>query len=315
MNRKTQVAICVCTYKRPKGLRRLLEALQLLDFFKNCAPGIVIVVVDNEGNKLTEELCGEIGRGSRWPIWYSVEPRRGISHARNKAILAAGDVDFIVFIDDDEIPTRSWLDELLWVQKEYIADVVSGPSVTIFQHDMPIWLRQLFKSSEFKTGDLINQAATNNVLIHKQVLERMKIFFDDRFALSGGGDAYFFEKIHMAGYKLVWARDAVVYEPLVPRRANLKWALLRRYRYGNVRMKINRDAGWDVRPKGYVFLRLGICILWNSAGLLFDVFRGMDRIVLRLAWIAQVTGGMTGLLGINCLEYAYSDMDVNGTLD
>jgi len=316
MNVKKKVAVCICTYKRPKCLRRLLQQIQLLSFTKVPVPDIVIIVVDNEGSRLTEEICNEVKGISRWPLRYETESERGISYARNKALASVpDDVDFVAFIDDDETPSSCWLDELLYAQEKYAADVVSGPAVAVFRRIVPLWLKQLFTHPHFETGALIEQAATNNALVRKQVLERMRILFDNRFALSGGGDAYFFEEINRAGYKLVWAASAIAYEFVPPRRFHLKWALLRRFRWGNVRMKINLDTGQEVRSKLYVFCSLGFYAFWNVLGLIFDVFRGPNQVVLRLARIFQTVGGIMGLLGINYEEYAHSYLKSDEMLD
>jgi glycosyltransferase involved in cell wall biosynthesis len=65
-----------------------------------------------------------------WPLRYVVEPRRGLSFVRNRAIseARAARADFVAFLDDDEVATAPWLTELLRVQGRYAADVVTGPS-------------------------------------------------------------------------------------------------------------------------------------------------------------------------------------------
>jgi len=314
--KNVRITICICTYKRPEGLFRLLKALNELRFRKCSLPVLEAIVVDNQGDERIREICARRYCPLEIPIQYETEAKRGISFARNRALASVpSDTDFVVFIDDDEIPTHFWLDELLWVQQGYVADVVGGPVVKMLQPASPGWLKQLFETVNFETGQEIVDASTNNVLIRHEILKRMKIVFDDRFALSGGGDVYFFGMIHKAGYKLVWSRDAIVYEAVALRRANLKWALLRRYRCGNVRMRITLDEKRNVLTRLYSFCRLGGCILWSSAGLMFDIFFGLNRIILRLGWIAQMLGGLAGVLGIKYFEYAYENDDPDALLD
>ncbi len=47
--------------------------------------------------------------GGNWPVEYVAEPERGIARARNRAVAACADVDFVAFIDDDEVPEPDWL--------------------------------------------------------------------------------------------------------------------------------------------------------------------------------------------------------------
>ena len=99
-----RIAICIPTYKRPDGLRRLLAALALQEIPAGCE--VRIVVVDNEGALQTKQICEESASDLMVvPLIYCCERRRGISQVRNKAVEEARQVaDFLVFIDDDEVP-------------------------------------------------------------------------------------------------------------------------------------------------------------------------------------------------------------------
>lgn len=104
------VGVCVITYKRPKGLHRCLQSLQLLQFRLSSTPHISIFVVDNDPSASAQPIVQQLQTLSKWPITYDVEPTRGISYARNRAVSLAKDCDFIAFIDDDEYATPSgWM--------------------------------------------------------------------------------------------------------------------------------------------------------------------------------------------------------------
>ena len=120
-----RVAICIATFRRQELLRELLVGLAQLTFHKARKPHIQIVVVDNDELASAEEICDDVS--IPWPIKYVVEPRRGITHARNRTIAEVSSADFVAFIDDDEIPSAHWLDELLWAQEKFSADVVPAP--------------------------------------------------------------------------------------------------------------------------------------------------------------------------------------------
>ena len=100
------VSICICTYKRPLLLERLLATLSDLrteGLFTYSA-----VVVDNDDFHAGQEVVANIRARSSVDIKYAIERQRSISHARNRSVANASG-DLIAFIDDDEFPDASWL--------------------------------------------------------------------------------------------------------------------------------------------------------------------------------------------------------------
>lgn len=147
------VSICVATYQRPEGLKRLMAGLDRLIFTKLEQPQIEIILVDNDPTCSARTFCEQFQLQFKWSLKYFSEPQRGISYERNKAVAEASDAaDFILFIDDDEVPEPAWLDELLIAQQAYNADVVAGPSLPFFPvPDTPEWVvkGKFFESPRF----------------------------------------------------------------------------------------------------------------------------------------------------------------------
>ena len=115
------LCICIITYQRPEGLRRLLDTLvpQVME-----QPGRSIVVV-NDGSH-NEKYAAVIEKYSSCIRYYSLEQNSGIARARNEAAGKA-DSDYIVFIDDDCLPPPFWLDWLSSILVEHPElDVVAG---------------------------------------------------------------------------------------------------------------------------------------------------------------------------------------------
>ena len=98
----TTVTVCVATYKRPDGLRKLLDSLQQ----QVDAPPFEIVVVDNDREESARRVV-EAAKGDP-AIRYLVEPRRGLAQVRNRSV-AESQATFLAFIDDDEWATPRWL--------------------------------------------------------------------------------------------------------------------------------------------------------------------------------------------------------------
>ena len=300
-----RIAICVATYKRPDGLRRLLLALDRLTFTTD-PPEVEVVVVDNDPGGSAVALCEGLQHELRWPIRCVVEKNRGIPQARNRAVETAGEAaDFIAFIDDDEVPDTRWLDELIVVQREHGADVVTGAVAPLFEKPPPDWVTRggFFDRKTTATGSRLRHAFTNNVLVSRAVLERMAPCFHEGMALTGGTDRHFFQRVRMAGYSIVWANDALVDEWIPPTRTTARWLIQRAYRTGNATSAIEKDlnAPWRVIPiqvaKGMVWIGLGLVCAP------FAPLAGRHRLVHCARWMAYGAGLLAGLTGARYEEY------------
>jgi glycosyltransferase involved in cell wall biosynthesis len=104
-----RISVCICTFRRPDMLARLLDALaeQRVD----SSFSFDIVVVDNDSERSAESTVRSFQLRRNIETLYDCEPVRNISMTRNRAIRnAAGNL--IAFIDDDEAPVQGWLAEL-----------------------------------------------------------------------------------------------------------------------------------------------------------------------------------------------------------
>jgi glycosyltransferase involved in cell wall biosynthesis len=232
-----KISICVSTYRRPEGIRRLLAGLDSLQLPEPQAH-IEVVVVDNDPEVGVREVCNRAGSAIRWPVHYAVETRRGISHARNRALEMASDAsDWIAIIDDDEVPHADWLVELLRVQRETDADVVTGPVIPHFEAAADGWIEAggFFEPQRHPNGTSIPYAFTNNVIFRSSLLRdpSLEPAFAERYALTGGEDQHFFARVRRAGYRVHWADDALVTEWVPPSRTTAKWLVRRQFRIGN----------------------------------------------------------------------------------
>lgn len=229
---RARVGICIATFRRRELLRQLLAGVSRLKFEKMPLPEILVIVVDNDMQKTAEEICNKAKLP--WPLKYVVEPRRGIAQARNRAILEADNPDYIVFVDDDEVPTPMWLDELLWTAACFKGDIVCGPVLPRFASGVPEWVKtsEFFTRNGFATGHPIETCGTGNVLISRKVIQTL-CAFDEKFALSGAEDTHFFLRARRAGYGIVCSGAGLVYEEVPASRASLRGILRRAYQSGN----------------------------------------------------------------------------------
>jgi glycosyltransferase involved in cell wall biosynthesis len=225
------ITVCICTYKRPKLLKRLLDGLS-----RQTTEGLFtysIAIADNDSLESARTLVKDFAASSPIPIRYSVEPRRSIALVRNK-VLENAQGDFVALVDDDEFPIDRWLVTLLKTCNQYNVDGVLGPVKRHFDEIPPRWLvRSKFYDRRVNpTGTRVDwqEARTGNVLIRREVFLRSgEMPFRPEF--RAGEDQDFFRRKIDEGRAFIWSAEAVVYEVVPPARWSrsymIKKALLR----------------------------------------------------------------------------------------
>lgn len=259
-----KVAVCVCTYQRPEGLRALLQGLQQQTFSELSKPHIQVVVADNEGSNRARTICEQSRSGSINAISYRHEPRRGISYARNTCLDSVSPhTDCIAMLDDDEIPDPQWLEALMLARQRSGADVVSGPVLPILPAEAPKWLVEsgLYRRPRHmdEIADLSPSPplSTCNVLINARLLLRTGVRFDPDFGLSGGEDKLFFQQLKGLGSRSAWATAAIAHETIPLSRARFSYLWDTEYRAGNIRLRLNQRlcVGCSWRKRLLIFVR------------------------------------------------------------
>ncbi len=110
--------VAICTLGAHPRLRESVEAV-----LAQSRPAERVLVVDNDPDTgATRRALAEV-RSDRLRV--VPEPRRGLSHARNRA-LAGCDTDVLAFTDDDAIADRGWLEALLHPFAAGPVDAVTG---------------------------------------------------------------------------------------------------------------------------------------------------------------------------------------------
>lgn len=222
------VAVCVATYRRPAGLRALLDSLEALRVPAGAAVHVVVVDNDAAADPAAPPPC-------RLPLSYVVEPVRGVVAARNRGLAEApADAAFVAFVDDDERVSPGWLEAMLATLAATGAAAAQGPVEPAFAVDPPAWMRRagVFELGPFEDGAPMGFAATNNSMVDKAWIDRLGLRFDMRFNLTGGEDQHFFDRLQAAGGRIVAAADALVRDDVPAARIRLGWVLRRQFRAG-----------------------------------------------------------------------------------
>jgi glycosyltransferase involved in cell wall biosynthesis len=224
------IAVCVCTYRRPAFLERLLR-----DLAKQRTNGLFtysIVVADNDHLRSAEPIVRASAAVAPVAHHYCVQPKQNIALTRNMAIANASG-DFIAFIDDDEFPPEGWLFELFDACRIYGAAGALGPVRPHFTVPPPTWVvrGKFYDRSVYQTGLIIDwrKGRTGNLLFKRDILDGEPQAFRPQF--HTGEDQDFFRRMIDRGHLFVWTAQAAVSEEVPPERWNrgfmIRRALLR----------------------------------------------------------------------------------------
>jgi len=300
------VCLCVPTFRRPDGLRKLLAHVAQLDY----RGSISVVVVDNDAEyRAAATVVDELAPAFPFPLACVVEPQRGHTFASNRSFVAGCRVDpvptYIAVLDDDQYPDPNWLTEMISTALRFDADLVGGPTLPVFEApDHWVARTGLYGPIRCATGRVPMIWASGNMLIRRSVLEQYldEPFLND-FAFTGGGDIEFFWRCRRDGRSFAWAGEARAFETIPQWRTTVGWLLRRRFGYGVTATRVERiyvkTPSGTVRRwcKGLGLLGFGVLSLPIAA------FGGRHAIMHSLIQAVRGTGRIAAEFGILYEEY------------
>jgi len=302
-----KVCICIPTFRRPIGLKRLLTALpQLTGPFE-----LTVIVADNDpaggaGLKVAAQLQAQ---GYKLPLLAIPAPERGIAPTRNALVAAAldrTDASFIAMIDDDAWPAPTWLELLHRTLLQTGADMANG-SVHYLYEDRPLRGLPEFGAlgrKRMREGLVPILYTTSNLLARRAVFERMKRpWFDADHRLTGGEDDDFFVRAKEEKHRFATSPRALIVELVPATRATRQFLCERSFAHGAswayIRRK-RRPAGWSPALElGKVLAGFVVGIVawpfavWSPKYRLYAEF----RLYRAAGKIKGLCGGMTQLYG------------------
>jgi glycosyltransferase involved in cell wall biosynthesis len=136
MERQMLITVAICTLNRAESLRRTLASLAAMRIVRDLDWEVIVV----NNNCIDDTDAAIKGFADRLPIRRELEPNRGLSRARNRAIDAAKG-DYIVWTDDDVIVDPGWLAAYVGAFRRWPeAAVFGGKIVERFETPVPKWL-------------------------------------------------------------------------------------------------------------------------------------------------------------------------------
>ena len=273
------ISVCICTYKRPQMLSKLLSKLHDQVTINQFTYSVDIV--DNDVNQSAKDIVKVWQEQSTIQIDYYFEPEQNIALARNKAVENAKG-DFIAFIDDDESPEDTWLSNLFKAYHTYKCDGILGPVKPHFEGVPPTWLvcGKFCDRESHKTGMVLDwtQTRTGNVLINTNVFKDENKRFDPSLGRTGGEDIDFFKRMIHDGKSFVWCNEAVVFETVPPERWEKSFYLKKYIQMGG---RMGEIVGtWPLKLKCKWFVKAIFSISFYSVVLPFS-FLGGQHVLMK----------------------------------
>ena len=229
-----KILICICTFNRNQSLIKCLESINKIKLIEKF--NIEILILDNTINFSSQKIIKKYKKKSSFKIFIKNEKKRGIVFARNACLdfIKKKKIEYLSFIDDDCIFDKNWITNSLKVLKKYKADIVTGPqnySKDIYQNN--INFTKFFEKKYSKKVLKVNWAATNNILLKSDVLQKNALRFDKNLNKFGmGEDQLFFLQLSKLGNKIYYSKDVKVTELIHKHRLDIQWLKNRSFRLG-----------------------------------------------------------------------------------
>ena len=214
---ETSVGIAVCTHERNPLLERLLHSLEIAARRAGPTVDVGVVVVDDNPDGRARCVVEAFPVGSfSLGLHYRHTGSRNISVARNTGLEAALELgEWVGMVDDDEIATECWLEELVAVAQRTGAGAVTGPVLIEFPECGPRWLHDqpfatLFEPPPHGDGVTVPTCSTGNSIVRAEFLrENPRHRFRPELGETGGEDMVFYRGAIAAGLEARFAANAV----------------------------------------------------------------------------------------------------------
>jgi glycosyltransferase involved in cell wall biosynthesis len=181
-----KLSVIIATRNRAHAIAESLDSIAAS--LANAAPiDAEIVVVDNGSRDATSKAVEQWAAGCPFPVRLVMEPRPGLSVARNRALRTAQG-ELLAFTDDDCRLSKEYVSELLRYDASDIEPVLRGGSVELGDHtDLPITIRTTATNQRFNrhtdpaTHDaIVGHISGCNMAMRRALVEKLGSF-DERF--------------------------------------------------------------------------------------------------------------------------------------
>ncbi|WP_375293184.1 glycosyltransferase family 2 protein [Bradyrhizobium sp. sGM-13] len=242
----TETVVCIPCFRRPEYLRRTLQSLAV----QRTSRRFAVVMVENDASRSESvPVAAEYLASGKFAGLCVIEPRQGNCYAINAAFETALQMfplaTSFLMIDDDDIASPDWLEQMVGTAEATGADIVGGPVFPEFDDERKRGLRRhpAFAPAYDASGPVPVIYGCGNCLIRRAVFDRLGMpAFDLRFNFLGGGDTDFFYRCKRLGLQFHWVAEVAISETVPQSRTSLKWLAMRGLRIGAINYHVQRKA-------------------------------------------------------------------------
>lgn len=282
------LSIIICTYNRTSLLEKCLNGLCQQDARRDLYE---VIVVDNNSDDDTPKPVGAYALCLP-SLRYVKEENKNLSIARNKGCYEALG-QYLLYLDDDAIPPRGYLANILNLIQAHRPDIIGGPVYPYYTSPKPSWFRDKYETKKFtqETGFSKTCRVTGaNFSIRKDVLLQLGMFDPDH-GMQGykyviGDERQILERYRaitpQERQKVYYALECYVQHHVASHKMTLRFFWLRHYIGGRALTKIYKEAHgidmsggqliWKIIRWPYIWAASMIRVIlgWNSDGI--DIF-------------------------------------------
>jgi len=201
-------SIIICTQNKARSVEMTLESIKQISLPLDTKNELLLI--DNGSTDNTAEIlnnCSIPNIETR----YIYEPRKGLSHARNRGLREAiGEV--IIFIDDDVRPSNDWLINILACLNDDQVNVVAGKVILPDDRLRP-WMTRTHRKWLASTEAIEpNELVGANMAFARSVLNQVPQFDVElgAGATGFGEESLFARQLIEAGQQIVYSDSGVV---------------------------------------------------------------------------------------------------------
>lgn len=262
-------SIVLCTRNRAESL---LETLRSLDH-EESRTSAELIVVNNGSEDQTDAVVASWSQDARLPVTLLHEQAIGLANARNAGVRAARG-EYILFLDDDVIVHRHWIEELVAGFAPGVA-MVAGRILPHYCFDPPGWLRGGGADALplWDYGDVPFEMDEQrmplgaNMAVRAEHLQALDPPFHPQLGHTGTirtGHEEFYLASQLSG-RIKYVPDAVVDHMVDARRGDLGFARSAYFQLGFGRARYDRLLGAASPRLSYCAARLAWMILKTAA--------------------------------------------------